>query len=204
MARAFVVGDKFRTKVRQLLEKDDSALPPRLREELKETLAQAEPATLAFSTARKLRQYLQEEGKQQRQRGPAQNHNKVSLLTDGPRSSFLPARAGGGRLVAPAGGCEAPQSKCTHPTAKVALLRCVYLCTLDGLSAKVCIPHPPSGSGLFDICKYLQMHFGASPPAVEPRACGPSGEDQSQTRQRGVQKNHTERQHSGGVSCWLD
>lgn len=63
MATAFVVGDKFRNKVTQLLEKTDSALPPRLRDDLKEILDKAEPTTLSFSTARKLKQYLQEEGK---------------------------------------------------------------------------------------------------------------------------------------------
>lgn len=62
MATALVVGDKFRHKVTQLLEKTDSALPPRLRDELKETLEKAEPTTLSFSTARKLKQYLQGEG----------------------------------------------------------------------------------------------------------------------------------------------
>lgn len=64
MATAFVVGDKFRNKVTQLLEKTDSALPPRLRDELKETLDKTEPTTLSFSTARKLKQYLQDEGKE--------------------------------------------------------------------------------------------------------------------------------------------
>lgn len=63
MATAFVVGDKFRNKVTQLLEKADSALPPRLRDDLKEILDKTEPTTLSFSTARKLKQYLQEEGK---------------------------------------------------------------------------------------------------------------------------------------------
>lgn len=63
MATAFVVGDKFRNKVTQLLEKTDSALPPRLRDELKETLEKEEPTTLSFNTARKLKQYLQGEGK---------------------------------------------------------------------------------------------------------------------------------------------
>lgn len=62
MATALVVGDKFRNKVTQLLEKTDSALPPRLRDELKETLEKAGPTTLSFSTARKLKHYLQGEG----------------------------------------------------------------------------------------------------------------------------------------------
>ncbi|XP_003968754.1 transmembrane protein 199 [Takifugu rubripes] len=62
MATALVVGDKFRNKVTQLLEKTDSALPPRLRDELMETLEKTEPTTLSFRTARKLKQYLQGEG----------------------------------------------------------------------------------------------------------------------------------------------
>lgn len=62
MATALVVGDRFRNKVTQLLEKTDSALPPRLRDELKETLEKSEPTTLSFSTARKLKQHLQGEG----------------------------------------------------------------------------------------------------------------------------------------------
>lgn len=63
MASAFVVGDTFRNKVTELLEKSDSSLPQRLREELEETLAKPEPKTLSFSTARKLRKWLQDKGK---------------------------------------------------------------------------------------------------------------------------------------------
>ncbi|XP_044057810.1 transmembrane protein 199 isoform X2 [Siniperca chuatsi] len=62
MASAFVVGDTFRNKVTELLEKPDSSLPQRLREELEETLAKPEPTTLSFSTARKLKKCLQDEG----------------------------------------------------------------------------------------------------------------------------------------------
>lgn len=62
MTTAFVVGDKFRNKVTQLLGRTDSDLPPRLRDELEETLANTEPTTLSFSTARKLKGYLQEKG----------------------------------------------------------------------------------------------------------------------------------------------
>ncbi|XP_045929570.1 transmembrane protein 199 [Micropterus dolomieu] len=62
MASAFVVGDTFRNKVTELLEKSDSSLPQRLREELEETLAKPEPKTLSFSTARKLRKWLQDKG----------------------------------------------------------------------------------------------------------------------------------------------
>lgn len=62
MASAFVVGDTFRNKVTELLEKSDSSLHQRLREELEETLAKPEPKTLSFSTARKLRKWLQDKG----------------------------------------------------------------------------------------------------------------------------------------------
>lgn len=62
MATAFVVGDKFRNKVTELLEKTDSSLPQRLREELEETLEKPEPTALSFSTARKLKKYLQDKG----------------------------------------------------------------------------------------------------------------------------------------------
>ncbi|XP_037632304.1 transmembrane protein 199 [Sebastes umbrosus] len=62
MASAFVVGDKFRNMVTELLEDTDSSLPQRLREELEETLGKAEPTTLSFSTARTLKTYLQDKG----------------------------------------------------------------------------------------------------------------------------------------------
>ncbi|XP_029026711.1 transmembrane protein 199 [Betta splendens] len=62
MASAFVVGDIFRNKVTQLLEKTDSSLPQRLRDELKEVLEKKQPTTLPFSTARKLKNYLEEQG----------------------------------------------------------------------------------------------------------------------------------------------
>ncbi|KAM9358993.1 transmembrane protein 199 [Symphorus nematophorus] len=62
MATAFVVGDKFRNKVTELLEKTDSSLPERLKEELEETLQKPEPTTLSFSTARQLKKYLQDKG----------------------------------------------------------------------------------------------------------------------------------------------
>lgn len=61
MASAFVVGNTFRNKVTELLEKTDSSLPQRLREELEETLGK-EPTTVSFSTARKLKKYLQDKG----------------------------------------------------------------------------------------------------------------------------------------------
>lgn len=62
MASAFVVGDKFRNRVAELLEKTDSSLPQGLREELEIILEKPEPTTLPFSTARKLKKHLQDEG----------------------------------------------------------------------------------------------------------------------------------------------
>ncbi|XP_050921484.1 transmembrane protein 199 [Lates calcarifer] len=62
MASSFVVGDQFRNKVTELLGKTDSSLPERLTQELEEILEKPEPATLSFSTARKLKKYLQDEG----------------------------------------------------------------------------------------------------------------------------------------------
>lgn len=62
MATSFVVGDKFREKVTELLARKDSSLPQRLREELEETLEKPEPTVLSFSTARNLKKYLQDEG----------------------------------------------------------------------------------------------------------------------------------------------
>lgn len=63
MATAFIVGDRFRNKVTDLLENADSSLPQRLKEELVETLDKPEPTTLSFRTARKLKTYLQDAGK---------------------------------------------------------------------------------------------------------------------------------------------
>lgn len=63
MALAFVVGDKFRNKVTQLLEETESSLPQRLKEELEEILGKTQPTTLPFITARKLKKYLQDQGK---------------------------------------------------------------------------------------------------------------------------------------------
>ncbi|XP_059186559.1 transmembrane protein 199 [Centropristis striata] len=62
MASSFVVGDKFRNKVTELLEKSDSSLPQTLREELEETVGGAEATILSFSTARRLQKYLQDQG----------------------------------------------------------------------------------------------------------------------------------------------
>lgn len=62
MASAFVVGDKFRNKVTELLGRTDASLPQRLREELEEVLEKPEPKTLPFKTARALKKYLQDNG----------------------------------------------------------------------------------------------------------------------------------------------
>ena len=62
MASAFLVGDKFRNRVAELLEKTDSSLPQGLREELEVILEKTEPTTLPFSTARKFKKHLQDEG----------------------------------------------------------------------------------------------------------------------------------------------
>lgn len=64
MASAFVVGNKFRENVTELIENSDSSLPQHLRQELEETLEKAEPKTLSFGTARKLKKYLQEKGEE--------------------------------------------------------------------------------------------------------------------------------------------
>ncbi|XP_008291065.1 transmembrane protein 199 [Stegastes partitus] len=61
MASAFVVGDKFRRKVTELLENTDSSPPQTLREELQELLENPE-IKLSFSTARTLKKYLEDSG----------------------------------------------------------------------------------------------------------------------------------------------
>lgn len=62
MASTFVVGNKFRDKLTEILEKSDSSLPQHLRQELEETPGKAEPKTLSFGSARRLKKYLQEKG----------------------------------------------------------------------------------------------------------------------------------------------
>ncbi|KAJ0022397.1 hypothetical protein NQD34_009887 [Periophthalmus magnuspinnatus] len=58
MASAFVVVEKFRNKVSQLLEND--SVPQDLREELEEIVENESPTKLSFKTARKLKKYLQD------------------------------------------------------------------------------------------------------------------------------------------------
>ncbi|XP_026168980.1 transmembrane protein 199 [Mastacembelus armatus] len=62
MASAFIIGNKFRQKVMDLLGTTESSLPQTLREELEEIIGKPEPTTLPFSTARKLKKYMQDEG----------------------------------------------------------------------------------------------------------------------------------------------
>lgn len=62
MASSFVVGDKFRKRVTELLEKTDSSVPQELREELELLLEKSEPTILPFRVARKLKKYLQDSG----------------------------------------------------------------------------------------------------------------------------------------------
>ncbi|XP_072249167.1 transmembrane protein 199 [Leuresthes tenuis] len=62
MASSFVVGDTFRKKVTWLLDNTNSCLPQTLKEELEELLKKSQPTILSFSTARKLKKYLQDKG----------------------------------------------------------------------------------------------------------------------------------------------
>ncbi|XP_028320237.1 transmembrane protein 199 [Gouania willdenowi] len=62
MAAAFVVGEKFRTKVSELLENTECSLPPALREQLMDYVETSEKKILPFSTARTLKKYLQNAG----------------------------------------------------------------------------------------------------------------------------------------------
>lgn len=62
MASCFVVGDKFRERVKELLENNLSSVPQGLREDLGKVLDRPEPTTLSFVVARKLKKYLQDNG----------------------------------------------------------------------------------------------------------------------------------------------
>ncbi|KAF7219464.1 transmembrane protein 199 [Nothobranchius furzeri] len=61
MATSFVVGEKFRRRVRELLENPNSALPLELKEELEGFLEKCHSPILSFQTARRLYQHLQDE-----------------------------------------------------------------------------------------------------------------------------------------------
>lgn len=62
MASSFVVGDKFREKITDILDNTESPVPAELREELQLILGKAQPPILSFRTARKLKKYLQDNG----------------------------------------------------------------------------------------------------------------------------------------------
>ena len=64
MASCFVVGDKFRERVAELLDKNLSSVPQGLREELEQVLERQEPTTLSFGVARKLKKCLLDNGDQ--------------------------------------------------------------------------------------------------------------------------------------------
>ncbi|XP_068173442.1 transmembrane protein 199 [Antennarius striatus] len=61
MATAFVVGDLFRNKATELLEKYPT-LPEDVRKELEETLESSGPTVVSFRTIRNLKRSLQDEG----------------------------------------------------------------------------------------------------------------------------------------------
>lgn len=62
MASSFVVGEKFRGRLTELLGSPDSSLPRVLKEELVEILEKPKPTILPFSTARRLKKHLQDKG----------------------------------------------------------------------------------------------------------------------------------------------
>nr|XP_057936446.1 transmembrane protein 199 [Doryrhamphus excisus] len=62
MASAFVVGDQFKIRVTELLEKPDSSLPEALRQKLSIMLEKTGQTTLPFSIARQLKTYLKDQG----------------------------------------------------------------------------------------------------------------------------------------------
>lgn len=64
MASSFVVGDKFREKVKELFEKD-SSVPADLLEQLEPILEGEGESRIPFSAVRKLNAYLQSNGKEQ-------------------------------------------------------------------------------------------------------------------------------------------
>lgn len=79
MVSSFVIGAKFRKRVKDLLSKSDLDVPPELREELEHIIEKEDPSTLTFQTARKIYKCFQENGQ------PVFLHN---LLEDS--SLFLP------------------------------------------------------------------------------------------------------------------
>lgn len=64
MASSFVVGDKFRVKVKELFNKEAS-VPADLLEDLEPILEGHGESRILFKTVRKLKTYLENNGKQQ-------------------------------------------------------------------------------------------------------------------------------------------
>ncbi|XP_055752204.1 transmembrane protein 199-like [Salvelinus fontinalis] len=62
MASSFVIGNTFRERVRDLLEKDEASVSTELQNELEDILQQEQPSTLSFRTARKLHKCLLDNG----------------------------------------------------------------------------------------------------------------------------------------------
>lgn len=62
MASSFVVGDKFRNRVTELLENQDVSLPQGLKEELRRFLENPELTLMSFSTARELKKHIEARG----------------------------------------------------------------------------------------------------------------------------------------------
>ncbi|XP_024300407.2 transmembrane protein 199 [Oncorhynchus tshawytscha] len=62
MASSFVIGNTFRERVRDLLEKDEASVPTELQKELEDILQREQPSTLSFRTARKLHKCLLDNG----------------------------------------------------------------------------------------------------------------------------------------------
>ncbi|XP_020363348.1 transmembrane protein 199 [Oncorhynchus kisutch] len=62
MASSFVIGNTFRERVRDLLEKDEASVPTELQKELEDILQREQPLTLSFRTARKLHKCLLDNG----------------------------------------------------------------------------------------------------------------------------------------------
>ncbi|XP_064830460.1 transmembrane protein 199-like [Oncorhynchus masou masou] len=62
MASSFVIGNTFRERVRDLLEKDEASVPTELQKELEDILQREQPSTLSFRTARKFHKCLLDNG----------------------------------------------------------------------------------------------------------------------------------------------
>lgn len=80
MASSFVVGDIFRNRATELLENPEGSLPQGLKEELEELLDKPRPTVLTFSTARKLKRYIEDSGKTSPRRGEMKLKNGIKDL----------------------------------------------------------------------------------------------------------------------------